>query len=1548
MGIFFTDSGYIKPFETNITFEHSFSYFAVPYGYFVMESYLPPILPFKIKNIEKINFKYLKIDNLTDLMNYLETYGNIDNKKFARNAKSKTIRVNYNWDQVYNYRLSMKKMMNNSPGILIYRAEPELIIKQNDYTTMVRGGIILYTDLGITVKSSPEKTLVFVRSLKNNLPVKGAVVSVLDIEKHKVRRVGVSDKRGIAEFDTPNGKIPLVAVQKGKQFSFNYGSEDSYYDEDGYYSYGSQNGANVTRYGSNYKFNRPELHSFTERYLYKPGETVYFKGIFRLRENDTWYIPPAMNPAVLSVKIRNSRSETLTNFTVTANNWGSFNFSYKLNKQAPTGYYQIQYAYRESQNDSRSWYISFRVEDYKPAKAEMKIKVLKPSYTWGNTFCAKLTGWHLFGAPVFSSIHYEADIAPVSYQSSHFPDYSFGTLWWEEGHRDYGFNLSRGTLFPSKSGTVEISRLLKKDNFIGDGILTLSASTTLDDKSTVYGIKTGIQVYNPHHIGIKSKNYFVNQNETAEIDLIALNPQDKIDSGFPVRLQIQKREWESVQKAGVNGRLEWEWIQIKTNIYTQDLSLGQKTVSLKIKEPGYYVARAKGFVRGHPVISEDSFYVIGSGSYGWKVDNNYEIELVSDKPSYSPGETAQILVKNPFKHATALISVEREKFHEIREVEISNSITTIPIKIKEDYIPNIYVSVMLYTGRSGTNRVVNDRDLARPSYRYGYINLKISKKNRQLKVNITMDQTKVKPGETIRTKVEVLDAKNKPVEAEVTLTAVDKGTLNLVSYRLPNPLNTFYGNRPLAITTSEMREFIFGQRYLTEKGEILGGDGSPEAMRSGMGMINPRINFKTTAYFNAKLITTNGKSVTVEFLAPDNLSTYRIMAIAQTKNSSFGYGDTEVTVNKPLMLLSTLPSFVRRKDSLLAGAMVYNYTGSDQKITLSLDSDSKSVRFGFDRTNFQLSNGKSTEIRFPLLVLPKSRKSLKLTIKAKAGHYTDGLEKIILVKNPRIYESLAIYGKTEKSEKQKLNVSDNVIPEWSKLDFNLSPSAFSELKGSVDALIEYPYGCLEQKSSRILPLILGQDVILKLKLLDQKTPKELHKLVQTTLSEFPKYWGANGFHYWTDSSSWGDPYLTIYTTFVMTMANSKGYKLPVRLLPKALERVNNYTDGRGYFKNPYFEYSKYYKALVQSYALYVSALNQHFNLSELKRALNYLDEELKNSLSSYAYLLKTLNLYPDFDQKTVLIEKIREKLLESARVESGMVYFTGFNSWDSWFYYGSTISTAVILQAIEETPGTFEDGFKVIRWLIAQQNHKTASWNQTHENAMAFWAMNTYLEKYEKDNPDYTAKIALNSKEVLKAMFKSRLDPVVRKEVSLQKDTPQDSELTISKEGKGWLYYLIRYRYVLKNYPNRRDNGFSIEKQWLDYDTKKPVQDFERGKRYIIKLIVTTPKIRHFAVVDDPLPAGFEPVNLDFATEANENNVREGSDRWWGTFSHREKYRDRVIFTADYLEPGTHTLQYVVRAVTAGTFAIPQVKAEEMYHPEVFGYVSQKKMTVKN
>lgn len=1529
-----------KGYSADIEFEHFFSYLAVPRGYLVMESYLPAILPFKVRNVEAISFQYAVAQTENEMIDFLKN--NVEYLNDGRHRREKEIRIKWRWDRFYNYRLDLLPYIQEKKGFLIYKINPEMLVSPysgdcaNAYSFY---GVVLFSDMGITVKSGPYDTLILVRTLKDNQPVAGA--RVVSIEDGKKTELGKTDPSGILRLGTGYNanRLGIVMAEKNGQYTFNVQSSvNAWCDETR-----PNTSPNILSWGNEYAYQQTRAILFSDRKLYRPGEIIDLKGVIRFREKDDWR-PANSRKYSVRIDIYNPKNEKITNAEMKPDENGGFHFRFSLDKEAPTGYYRTSVSGGNDPDHISELYDDYiRVEDFKPARAEMKIIPNKNLYQWGETLEADLIGWYLFGAPVGKPIDYSVSVRPVTFRSKRYPEFRFGnniySYYYDEegGYYDGEYretslpqNLASGRLVPDAEGRAQLKLPLRSDRLKGDAELILSAKTLLDDQSTVYGVKAGMDLFQSVHVGIRKSGYFFTENGEKNIQLIAIDGREMIVSNTKVVAVLERVEWNSIQRAGVNGRLNWEWKEERQLVMSNLMQIGMTNLTLNNLKPGYYEFKTVYIADKRRNTSSDSFYVLGNASIGWRMNPGSGLTIQSDKENYQVGDTAQVLVQNPFKQATAWVTLEREKIHETFQLASTNSMLIIPVKITAGMIPNIYVSVSLVSGRSGNNQVRNDEDLARPKQLSGQINLKVVPDQKKLRIRLIPEKTAYEPRDTVNAEIEVLDYAGNPVNADLTLSVADRGVLNLVGYQLPNLLNYFYGPRPNAVYTYEMRDFIFGERYLSEKGEVIGGDGG-----LGSGMIVPRGDFRYTAFYRAKISVTNGRAK-IQFTLPDNLTSFKMMASAYTPDSRFGYGEESISVKKNLMILPTMPRFVRNFDRFSGGAMFFNYTGKTQNLKITATASRQLTIAGAASnntivTNVRIPDNGSKEVLFNFSSDRFEVSQATYTFTASAGADSDGVKETIPVLNPQIPEVTALSEKTTGKAEHTLAISEHVKREQSSLDFTLSQSAFSDLEGSVDYLIDYPYGCLEQKLSKILPLILGEDVIVNYRLLKKYNRNDLKKIVQKVLNEIPQFKGGSSFRYW--NNDWEpNAYLTVYTAFVLTMAKKAGYNIDGSTFDQALRWTVDYSAGRGNFH--VFE-SAYYRELVRSYALYVAALNGSFNEGSLRAGYENLKTRFKDLVPAQSYILKAASYYPDFSGKADMIQSIAATLFSRTRTEANKLYFTSYNDW-GWFYFDNEITTAVALQSLLEAKVNFPESFKAVYYLLKAR--KAGVWSTTHANAMVFWALNTYLNLYEKEEPDMKARVSVNQQEIISAMFASREEKPTNARYPLANIPGTSARVTFEREGKGTLYYTMRFRYILDNPPLERDAGFSVSKAYFDYDSGEPVSNnqFIRGNRYIVKLRIYTPKERFFVVTDDPLPAGFEPVITDFATESDEKRADQSDDGYYG-FNYRENYRDRVVFMAKVLRAGEHKLQYVVRATTVGTFHYPMLKTEEMYDPEVFG-----------
>src|SRR5205085_2154302 len=184
----------------------------------------------------------------------------------------------------------------------------------------------------------------------------------------------------------------------------------------------------------------------------------------------------------------------------------------------------------------------------------------------------------------------------------------------------------------------------------------------------------------------------------------------------------------------------------------------------------------------------------------------------------------------------------------------------------------------------------------------------------------TLDKAEVRPGEKVTGKIKVTQA-GAPVKAEVSLSAADEGVLQLISYETPNPMKTFYAVFGLGVDAGTNWNRV-ARLADPESGDP---DEGGDSASSGDGQ-RVRSKFVASAYWAPMLVTNDQGEIAFSFIAPDNLTAFRLMAVAADIGDRFGAGETRLTVNKPLMAAPALPRFLRSGDAASVGIVIHNRT----------------------------------------------------------------------------------------------------------------------------------------------------------------------------------------------------------------------------------------------------------------------------------------------------------------------------------------------------------------------------------------------------------------------------------------------------------------------------------------------------------------------------------------------------------------------------------------------------------------------------------------------
>ncbi|CAN0211269.1 unnamed protein product, partial [Phaeothamnion confervicola] len=506
-----------------------------------------------------------------------------------------------------------------------------------------------------------------------------------------------------------------------------------------------------------------------------------------------------------------------------------------------------------------------------------------------------------------SPVKWTASIEPASLapEGEAFQGYSFGpdSAGSDDSKSDSAKKLTEQSTTLDAQGLKTVEANLANIDYKGSANLIFEGTIRSAGRQELAGRAVVPLHRGDFQIGLRGASAVGKAGEKFKIEGLAVSPEGKLVAGQKIKLELVRREWKSVRKAGVDGRYQWVSEVKDESVSTQEFTSGQEAVVQEVTPPkaGYYVVHATAEDgKKNPIVTDASFYVSGTDYVGWERKEGDEIKLVTDKKGYKPGDTAKILVQNPYEGKTqALVTLEREHILEQYVQEVEGSTPTIDVPLTSKHLPNVYVSVVLIKGRLADKGFGPDGDdLGKPSFRIGYANLPVETAEKKLTVTVKTDKESYQPGEEVTVNTDVKDSKGQGVSAEFSLAAADVGVLNLIHFQTPNYFDTFYGIRSLVVATTETRLDVIGQRVYGTKGANPGGGGSDES--------SVRQDFKYTAYWDPSVRTDGQGHATLKFKLPDNLTTFRLMAVAQTQGSDFGSGEAKFSVKKNLMLQPTV------------------------------------------------------------------------------------------------------------------------------------------------------------------------------------------------------------------------------------------------------------------------------------------------------------------------------------------------------------------------------------------------------------------------------------------------------------------------------------------------------------------------------------------------------------------------------------------------------------------------------------------------------------------
>lgn len=1384
---------------------------------------------------------------------------------------------------------------------------------------------VVISPLGMITKTSPQGTTVFVCNKMTGTPAPEVELQMIQEKQLQARQI--TDKNGLATFprspsgsdEDEGGNAMLILGRKGNEFVLS----------DLYYYFAGSRGQYV-------------VHAYTDRPIYRPGQTVYFKSIVR-QLTEAGYQVYANRP--VEITVTDARGNEIYRQTLQTNENGTTSGELALAEEPPLGSYQL----RTTIPDGITHYASFKVEEYKKPEFKVVVTTDKDQYANGELIAATIQADYYFGSPVAN-----AQVDYYIFRGRFWRPWWYGSeyAWYYEDEYDDGGGYSyRAELLESNTAYLD-----------ENGSFTLSYQTPKGEQDFYYRIEARVvdasrrQIIGSRQVEVTRGLFMISAYTDkyvyapGEEVTVTLRTQDFKNQPVPakVKTEVFSQNW-------VSGR---GW-QTQNRIAAQEVSTdaqGQGQMRFKAPQEGYYYLTMQAIdSRGNKITMEEYCWVSGRGGYaGYEAKG---LEIIPDKDSYRAGETAHVLVIAPVKNVTALVTAEGAELLAQRVVALTGSSQVIDFEIGEQHQPNFSVAVAI---------LANDELYSESK------NLIVIPEEKFLNLDLSLNEDVFRPQEEGELTIKVTDREGKGVATELSVAMVDESIYALAPDLTRAIKKVFYSKRYNRVATGSSVYFRFygwarglGGAMAARKTEPFARTGFAEVKADKFKEARVRKDFRDTMFWQAQVRTDASGVAKLKVRFPDNLTTWRTTVRAISAKTEVGEQTFKNLVRMDLIVRMETPRFFIAGDQVTISTIVHNYLNEAKQAKVSLAGKGVAITPVGEKLISVPENG---EKRVDWTVQTSEVGLATLTAKALTDEVSDAMQLEVPVLPHGLKTSEAMVVDIEENQAvrdQTITIPASADPATAELVLSVSPSLASSLLSALEELAGYPYGCVEQTMSRFLPTAIVAYTAKKLKLdLRMELLNELPKMMDKGLQALYGFQHSDGgWGWWQDDET--HPYMTAYVVYGLSLAKQAGHAIAADRLQRGADCLARQFEqarlvdrevtglgeasGRGAFA--------LLDATTQAYMLYALQTARQAgvkvdNLFEARFA------ELQR-VRSNDYTRALLALVSHSQNKTEIANTLAAQL-EANGVTAGNLCSWGGKSWHYNWQDDNLETTAFAVKSLVQVKAGSPRINQGIRYLLLQKRGE--AWRSTKDTAMIIFALVDYLEKSRELEPDYRVRIHVNDQLVFdQRMTKAEAngqEQAIRLPASQLRLGP--NRVRIEKTGAGKFFSTFRTTYYQAGENLRRSTtGFGVEREFyllnreasgarLVYAKTGFSGTLRSGEEMLVKLRVTSTSDFEYFMLEDPLPAGVEVIKDEsgYVIPGERNYAGRAEEGWRPQYAGRETRDEKVAFFATRLAAGVHEFTYLVRAQIPGAYHVMPALASLMYYPEYQGNSSEARVRI--
>jgi uncharacterized protein YfaS (alpha-2-macroglobulin family) len=1395
-------------------------------------------------------------------------------------------------------------------GVYLLEAEGRLA----DGAWIGNRALVYFSDLVVSEISSADRYAVRVSGMADGAPVAGATVRMFSRDPIELGNA-VTDETGLAVFANPNfffdHKLRPTGVGDGSTLVVESAGRRV---------------IEPVRVGYRMYETAPakELRTavITDRNVYRPGHTVKVFGIVREAELDRLRVLGARR--VRWVVTTADSAEEVASGEAPLSAAGGWEAEWKIPEAIPTGLHQL----RAVVDGREDWggVAMFQVQEYRPplftvaAEAEARVE--------GDASKVRVGSRYFHGAPnAGATVRWRAVWRWIDPESA--DDY-----W--EGHDSEGEEEAEGG-DARPEPKVDVRAFTRTDN-ASEGAKTpenfaqISGETKLGEDGAVEvvcarpfrdglgrsrcRVEWSLDVLSPD-------GQTLSERATQEVQLVPAVSAIRVSEAYGERRGVRV-EWGMFDardglRPDIEARLELYEVSTKTAkeavapfvfryrnwpVYTKVLEVAVRSLAeiaeeiLPVDKAGDYVAV---LVPATGIRVSDRTTVTGEERVEFPVENEESFELdAGPKRAYRPGEKAVLATRAPFA-GVAWVLVHTDRVMDAFTVRLDGNAGRIEIPIRAEYEPNIAVTVHLMRplagGRPAAERVARTR-------------LEVVRPERELAVRTDPKSAKVEPGQPVTGTVRVTSG-GRPVKgAELAVFAVDESVLALGQWEEPDVVARFIRPNPAYVSVGMgLSRYAWkpGPVEEFEKGFVIGGGGL------GLKGLSPkyaRKEFKPLAYWKALVRTDASGSFRYEFTAPDNLTAYRIVAVAHTPDSRFGCGSSKFEVSKPLMIEAALPRFVREDDVFDVRAVVRHTAEAETALTVrcvarGIMIEGESVR------QLTARPGEPQVVTFRARV-PRGlgEAVVSLDCRPVRGKLSPDAVEVRLPIRPR--SVLRRETRMLPAVGGKFSPGTQLPETWKnaegEFDVILSSSPWIAKLEGLPLMLEYPHGCFEQTASRYLACSFLGELLAYL-----PEPAERKRRYEALLKTGMRAWDESVLPDGT-LPMWrgGDrtsPFVTAMAAWAVHEAAAAGWEVPERLAQRIENGLDVVVRGR----------------LADGQT--VSPGTRAFGLMVM--GLRGVDGSAYAGVADDLYLVR--DRLGDEGRGFLAVALARMKILPERllQLEREIGQPVAERAFDPDTFSSTNRAEAVQILALAETVKDFWSAPRAepMRKRLLDLLDSSASLS-TQEN---LWTLVAFKSMHRAGGHGPIGAKALSPRPGAVSPNGASAGwydaDIARIESFVVSGLPAAAECTA----------LVRGNFRELDGETRRDRrGFRIERVMTNLSGADRVgtaaHPVKIGDRLLVTWRVRSERLHHYVALEDGLPAGIETINPDLALIAKTFDLpAPAADERLLNRSHQELRDDVTNLYFDEIRSGPGVYSVLARATAAGVFAWPAAQIVPMY-----------------